>query len=146
MWELSESQLKTMPAPKNLRPEHKEIADAWMDNGGNGRRAVMEVRPDLTPGSAEVKAARVLGSDKVQEYLKGRAERAAVRVVELSEQDDHRPTALNASKDILDRAGYKPVEKTQSLNLNIEVKSDPKSQAIADKYEEELKKSILSHD
>lgn len=132
-----------MPAPKNLRPEHKAIADKWLDNGGNGRQAVLEVRPDLKPESADVKASVVLNSDKVQEYLKGRAESAAIRVVELSEQNENLNVALGASKDILDRAGYKPVEKSQSVNVNLDINYQPKDKKIADKYEEELRRGIL---
>lgn len=135
-----------MPGPKNLRPEHKAIADAWIDNKGNGRQAVLKIRPDLKPESADVKASKVLNSDKVREYLESQAEGAASRVVELSIEAENENVRLNANKDILDRAGYKPVEKSQSIVANIDLneKDNPKAKKLAEEYEEKLKESLLN--
>lgn len=104
-----------------LTPKRKKFADKYIETG-NGTHAALEAFDVTNENSAAAAASRALRSVKVREYLASRSERAAIRVVELSEQDDNRPVALSASKDILDRAGFNVVEKT--LNLNVEIESD----------------------
>jgi hypothetical protein len=60
----------------------------------------------------------------VLEYLKENASIAASVIMELV-QNEETPAAvrLGASKDVLDRAGYKPIERTQDVNFNINVES-----------------------
>ena len=95
-----------------MNPIHKEFAKEYLETG-NGTQSVLAVDPNITdPDSAAVKASRLLRNDKVEAYLENIAEKAATRVEELMEQSENLTVALGASKDILDRAGYKPVNTT----------------------------------
>jgi len=124
-----------------LRPKHKEFADEFMRTGSRVH-SYQKVNPHVTYGSAATGANQVLRLADVQKYIEKKAERAAIRVFELSEQDENLPVALGASKDILDRAGFKPVEKSLTLNVHA-VQMTPEDKALVEKYEEELRKQIL---
>lgn len=88
---------------------------------GNKTQAALNNYDTTSYGTAAVIGHENLKKPNVIAYLESKAERAAERVVELSEQEEQLPVALGASKDILDRAGYKPVEKSAHLSINIEV-------------------------
>jgi phage terminase small subunit len=97
---------------EQLNPKHKEFADEYLETG-NATQSVKDIFKDVKDdNSAAVKGHRLLRNDKVQAYLEDNAEKAASRVVELSDQNENLNVALGASKDILDRAGFKPIEKT----------------------------------
>jgi len=95
-----------------LNPKHKEFADEYLETG-NATQAVKETFGIENDNYAGVKGNRLIRNDKVRAYLENKAEKAAIRIVELSEQEENLPVALGASKDILDRAGLKPVDKQE---------------------------------
>jgi len=106
---------------KRLTKKQKAFAKSYLEKG-IGNLAVKEAGYKVsTDESARAIASQNLTKPNVKEYLESRAERAAERIVELSEQDEALPVAYNASKDILDRAGYKPVEKSQSVHYNVDL-------------------------
>ena len=88
-------------------------------------------------GYAEGEAGRVTASKTlrlphVQEYMQQRvresiglnATKASNKMLELSTNAKSEYVQLEASKDILDRAGYKPVEKSMSLvqgNISVSI-------------------------
>lgn len=118
-----------------MDPLHKKFANEYLKTG-NGTQSVLAVDPEITtPESAAVKASRLLRNDKVRDYLESKAELAAVRMQELMEQADNLGVAYNATKDILDRAGYKPVEKA-------EIKQEITDSSLTEEEKESLKKLI----
>jgi phage terminase small subunit len=94
----------------DLTPKQKEFADEYLETG-NGVQSALSVYDTEDYSTAGNIASENLKKPKVQQYLENNAEQAALRVIELSKQDENLPVALNASKDILDRAGFKPVER-----------------------------------
>lgn len=103
---------------RELKPQHKEFADNYISNG-NGTQAIKDVFPTITnDNSAAVKASVLLRNSKVREYIDSKAEVVAKVIYSLATESENETIQLNASKDILDRAGYKPVEKSINLNLN----------------------------
>ena len=82
-----------------------------------------------------------LAKPSIQEVIESHAEKAESMVYHLSQNAEAEAVRLNASKDILDRAGYKAVDKSINLNLDAEI-TNPKARDLAKKYEEELKKSL----
>jgi len=97
---------------EELRPDQKEFAEKYLDNGGNATQAVKEVyNPDLDDNGAAVKGSRLLRNIKVREYLEEKAEIAASNVFHLANKARNEAVKLSANKDILDRAGFKPVER-----------------------------------
>lgn len=87
---------------------------------GNATRAVLNNYDISTEGKTKEQienTAAAIGSEnlrkaKIQEYLQSRAEKAAEVVYTLAISAENETVRLNASKDILDRAGHKPVERT----------------------------------
>ena len=83
--------------------------------------------------SGRVTASKTLRLPHVQEYMQQRiretiglnATKASHKMLELSQSAKSEYVQLEASKDILDRAGYKPIEKSMSLvSGNIQVSID----------------------
>jgi phage terminase small subunit len=97
---------------EDLRPDQKEFVENYIDNGGNALKAVQDTYDTKSYSYAGVKGHRLIKNDKVQEYLKDKAEIAASTVFELVQNAKNEAVKLNASKDVLDRAGYKPIDKT----------------------------------
>ncbi len=126
-----------------LTAKQKKFADAYIETG-NKTQSALKAYDTKSENVASVIGVENLRKPSVVAYLESRAENAAIRVVELSEQEDNLAVALGASKDILDRAGYKPVEKSQSINLDVKIDAtDPKAKALAEEYEEKLRLSML---
>jgi len=82
--------------------------------------------------SGRVTASKTLRLPHVQEYMQQvvrqsigmNATIAAKRVLDLAQSAKSEYVQLEASKDILDRAGYKPVEKSMSLvqgNISVSI-------------------------
>ena len=82
--------------------------------------------------AARVSASRTLRLPKVQRYMMEQVAKtiglgavtASKKMVELSNSAKSEYVQLEASKDILDRAGYKPVEKSMSLvqgNISVSI-------------------------
>jgi len=105
---------------RTITPKQKKFAREYLETG-NGLQSALKVYDTEDPSTAGNIASENLNRPNVIAYLESKANRAAERVVELSEQDEALPVALGASKDILDRAGYKPVEKSAHLNITTEL-------------------------
>lgn len=108
-----------------LTRKQKIFADEYLKTG-NGTQSAKKA---YNIKKKEWTTARAIGSENltkpnVLEYLKENASIAASVIMELV-QNEETPAAvrLGASKDVLDRAGYKPIERTQDVNFNINVES-----------------------
>jgi len=82
-----------------------------------------------------------LKKPQIQDFLIDKAQRAAEIVFQIAEYGESDQVRLSASKDILDRAGYKAVEK--HLNVNMEVKEiSPRLQKLAKKLKQHGSSSV----
>ena len=94
-----------------------QFVDNYLTNGGNGKRACIDA------GYSDKNASKLLKLPHIQQALmKGTAEhigiasaKAMQKMVNLSGGAKSEYVQLEASKDILDRAGFKPPERTQHL-------------------------------
>lgn len=107
---------------RKLTPKQQGFANDYLKTG-NATLAVQN-NYDLSDKN-DVNTAAAMGSElltipKIQHYIENRAEKAAEIIYEIALNGENDNVRLNASKDILDRAGLKPVER--SLNVNIEKK------------------------
>jgi predicted negative regulator of RcsB-dependent stress response len=68
---------------------------------------------------------------KIQEAIQAHAPAAESMVYKLSQEAEGEMTRLNASKDILDRAGFKPVDKSVNLNLEVETEANEELKELA---------------
>ncbi len=125
---------------KRLSKKEKGFADDYIETG-NGTRSILNNYDTTDMNTASSMAVENLRKQKIQNYIQEHAEQAESMIYSLSQTASAEAVRLSASKDILDRAGFKPVEKSVNLNVNAEIK-DPKAKALADKYEEELKRNL----
>ena len=122
-----------------LRPKQKKFADKYLKTG-NGTASATGVYDTDNENSLAVIASQNLRKLKIQNYIEDRAEKSAENVVELGNQRENLSVALGANKDILDRAGFKPVEKSQNLNVNVDIDVlEPKAKALKDEYEAKIR-------
>lgn len=130
---------------KRLTKKEKGFADSFLETG-NGTRAALENYDTALDNTAAVIATRTLRKAKVQEYLEKHAVGASSRIVKMSKTAKVEAVKLNANKDIMDRAGFKPIEKSEnkSVRMNIEVKIDNEElEKLREEYEEKLKIKLL---
>ena len=107
------------------------LVDTIVENGCSIKEA--SVIAGYSKGdSGRVTASKTLRLPHIQEYMQQRiresiginATKASHKMLELSTSAKSEYVQLEASKDILDRAGYKPVEKSMSLvqgNINVSI-------------------------
>jgi phage terminase small subunit len=94
-----------------MTPKQKKFADEYLETG-NGTEAALKTYNTVSENTAAVIASENIRKPKIQEYLSSKAERAAQVIFELLESAQNETVRLNAGKDILDRAGYKPLDKS----------------------------------
>ena len=123
---------KSTVKAKILRPlsvKQRKWADRKLKTG-NGTQAALEVYDTKDYNTAAVIASENIKKPNVKQYLEDKAHRASERVFELAEQDKNLPVALGASKDILDRAGYKPVDKSVTINLEGQISKEERDRIL----------------
>ncbi len=105
-----------------LNIEQREDRDSdfiaeFIDNGGNATQAAKAV--GVSEASASTVGYRLKNRltkeiDKAQrEALKGYAPKAITQIQNLAENAVSENVRLSANRDLLDRAGYKPVERSE---------------------------------
>ncbi len=123
-----------------LTKKEKGFADTFLETG-NGTQSALENYDTDDENSAAVIASRTLRKAKVQQYLEEQGGDAITRIVQLSISAENESVRLNANKDIADRAGWKPVEKSVNLNIEAEI-TNPHAKELADEYETKLKQGL----
>ncbi len=123
-----------------LSKKEKGFADDYIETG-NGVKSALENYDTEDYSSAGAIATQNLKKLKIQQYIADKAESASSMIFTLSQTAENEAVRLNASKDIMDRAGFKPVEKSINLNVEAEI-TNPEAKRLAEKYEEELKKGL----
>ena len=112
---------------KHTKYDPQDFATHYIANKRNGQRAILAINPDITPASARVQASRMLSDANVQALLADWQTKLKSHVIEAIEvvagimqtgaKDKDR---LTAARDIMDRAGLKPIERKASYKLNID--------------------------
>lgn len=104
-----------------LTRKQKKFADAYIE-GESGVQAALKSYDTKDYNSANVIAVENLQKLTVREYIESKAEVAAGVVFTLATSATNETVKLNASKDILDRSGLKPIER--SINMTIGVSGE----------------------
>ena len=108
-----------------LKKKEKGFVKSYLGTG-NGTLAVRENYDVANDNVAGVMAHRLLKKAKIQDYIADHAEDAEAMIYKLSQTGEQESIRLNASKDILDRAGFVAVAKSESTNTNLNVNVDMK--------------------
>ena len=99
-----------------------EFVDEFINNGGNATQAAKTV--GVSDGSASTVGYRLKNRlvDQIEveqkEALKGYATKALHQIQTLAETAVSENVRLKANSDLLDRAGWKPVEKSEITEIN----------------------------
>lgn len=122
----------------NLKPKENEFVNEYLNNGGIASKAAKDVYLITNDNYARVKGHREINKPDIRLALDNHAEKAESQIYKLSQTANGEMVRLQASKDILDRAGYGATIKTQQTNVNVEI--TPEMFEIAKRYENELDK------
>lgn len=101
-----------------LTKKQKDFAKAYLETG-NGRQAALKAYDTDSPNTAGALASENLTKPNIRAYLESKAEKAAEFVYELAEGAENETVRLNASKDILDRSGFKVPEIVPPVSTNV---------------------------
>lgn len=104
---------------RTITPKQKKFAKAYIETGNATQSAL------IAYDTTSLDVAKNIGSENltkpnVQEYIQSKAEVAAEIVFTIAQHGESDDVRLKASKDILDRAGYKAVDKSVVMNVAIE--------------------------
>ena len=95
---------------ERLTPKQKEFVKEYL-NTGNGTQSALKVYNTKSENMAAVIAHGNIRKDKIKIAIEKASGGAISRIEELSISAKNENVKLAANKDLLDRAGYKPVEK-----------------------------------
>jgi hypothetical protein len=110
----------TKLAVRELTPRQKALVEAFVSNGGNLSKAAEEAGY-AEGNSGRTTAWKAMKTPHVQQYLMQQtaeafgvhAVKALGKIAQLSGNAKSEYVQLEASKDLLDRAGFKPIERHQ---------------------------------
>lgn len=129
-----------------LTKKEKGFVKDYIDSG-NGTTAVLNNYDTDDYDVASSMASQNLRKLKIQEAISKHAEPAESMIFHLSQNAQGEMVRLNASKDIMDRAGHMPVQKseTKSLNVNIEARTmaNPELESLRQEYIEKFKQALF---
>lgn len=114
--------------PRKITKKQKDWADKYLETG-NKTQSALAAYNTTDPKTASVIGAENIGKPSIREYLDQNASAVAANMLRLALNAERESDQINAGKDVLDRAGYKPVEKT--LNVNVEVDTTTKEELKA---------------
>ena len=123
----------------------KGFVKDYLDTG-NATEAVRRNYNVTTINSATSIASENLTKPSIIDMIKNEAEGAFSRIIDLSITAENETVKFNANKDIMDRAGFKAVDKSVSLNINRDIsdKINPEIEELRDEYEERLRSKLLN--
>lgn len=131
---------------RRLSKKQKGFVKDYLETG-NATKAALDNYDTDSYGAAAVIGHENLKKPNVREYLESKAEKAAEFVYQLAESSQVDSVRLNASKDILDRTGYKVPEvapnigQTVTYNFLFSAETQAEVKEIEDKIKERLMKS-----
>lgn len=117
---------------RKLTKKQEGFAKDYIETG-NATLSVKQNYETTDENTAAAIGSKLLRTDKIREYLEDKAETAASIVFEIAQFGESDNVRLGASKDILDRAGFKPIEKTHNVNVNINEPTSERLQELADR-------------
>lgn len=127
---------KKKRGPKTITKKQKAWADKYLETG-NKTQSALEVYDTESYGTAAVIGVENINKPKVREYLEENASAVAQNMMRLALNAEREADQISAGKDVLDRAGFKPIEK--SINVNYDVPKNPeKAKQFDEWYKQQL--------
>lgn len=100
---------------EDLTKKQAEFVKEYLDTG-NGVQSALKAYDTEDYSTAGNIASENLKKPKILEYLESVADKVASNMYHLALNAESEQVQLGAGKDILDRAGYKPVDKSELSN------------------------------
>lgn len=127
---------------RKLTDKQKKFADLKLETGNATQSALK------TYDTEDYDTAKSIGHENLTKphiiaYLESKQPEYINRMDKLSLTAKSDMVKFVSTKDLLDRSGLKPIEKTQSVNFNVDIKLDETERRLKDKYEQELKASFI---
>lgn len=112
-----------MPETKRkLTWKQKKFADHYIVSG-NATQSALKVygkeKKPLVYQTAHSLGSENLSKPTVMEYIQSKAQDCAENIYELAKTAQNENVRLNASKDVLDRAGFKAIERSISITKDV---------------------------
>lgn len=92
-------------------------------NTGNGQESALrhyDIEGKDKEAIARSIASQNLTKLNIREAIESHAPAAQAMIYKLSQEGEAEVIRLNASRDIMDRAGFKPIDKSVNLNVDVE--------------------------
>lgn len=115
------------------KTKEREFVHEYIKNGENATNAVKKVYEITNDNYARVKGHREITKPNVRDLIDGYAAKAIKGIQTLAETAENEAVRLKANIDQADRAGYKPVER--SINMNVEIEVSPEIKELAEKLD-----------
>lgn len=124
-----------------LTKKEKGFVKDYLDTGIGGL-AIKNNFDVADMNTAYSMSSEYLRKPKIQKAIENHAEDAESMIYKLSQKAKAEIVRLNASKDIMDRAGFKPTDKTESKTTHLNIEIDKDTLELAMKYELALKAKL----
>lgn len=116
--------------PRKITKKQREWADEYLETGNKTQAALKAY------DTSDYKTASVIGAENfekpsVRQYLEENASAVAKNMLFLALNAEKESDQIAAGKDVLDRAGYKPTEKTLNINLDAEQLPNDRAKQLA---------------
>lgn len=129
--------------PRQPTKKQKMFAKEYAKTG-NGVQSALKTYDTDDYNSARQIAVENLQNITVQQLIQSQAEHAFWDQIEIREELKESKKDYNVrsqiNRDIMDRAGYKAIERS----INIDLKGEIKDDSLAKEYEEKLRKQIIN--
>lgn len=109
------------------------FANDYLDTGNATQAALNNYDTDDYMTAAAI-GSENLRKPQVIEYMESKADVVAKHIFKLALEANNETVQLNASKDILDRAGFKPIDRTASVKVTIDTTDNPKMKSIIEEF------------
>ena len=96
---------------KRLSPKQKGFVRDYLETGNATEAAVRNYNAKDRDTASSI-GAENLGKPQIQALIDSFASRAASNIQKLADNAENESVKLNANKDMLDRSGFKPIDRT----------------------------------
>jgi len=127
-----------------LTKKQKDFAKEYLETG-NGVQSALKAYDTTDYKTASVIAHENLEKPRVKEYLESKADKAAEFIYKLAESAENEGVRLSASKDILDRSGFKAFEQEppKTVNNTYNMLFSAETQASIAEIEAKIKANLI---
>lgn len=135
-------QKEKIKKPRAITLKQKRLVEEYIKTGNKVQSALKVYDTDDYSTASQI-AGETLEKPRVIEYMKSISQDVAEHIKKLAFNAENENVQLSASKDILDRAGYKAIDKSTHVNVNVDATAhDPRMKAINEEYNQKMLEAL----